>query len=193
MTFPSLPVPITASRVATDPSPGRPTLPRLRTAYAALNGGNPGPMLALLDAQAHLCGPERGHLWWTSHRTWNGATEVSAELARRAPQAERSPLQADLSASPLGAWENDGGATPAPPQRDGRPAVRSGEPITQFDRFIVEYVSDERRASAPTATRRAGNSKVSFYEVVTIRDGVICRLTDYRSRKHALAAASAAF
>ena len=58
-------------------------LSSLHAAYAALNERNYTPIVDLLDPQVHLRGPEHGHLWWQTHRTWNGPGEVRAELARR--------------------------------------------------------------------------------------------------------------
>ena len=73
----------TGRSAARPSSPGQ-DLSNLRAVYAALDEGDTGPMVDLLDPQVHLSGPEHGHLWWRSHCPWNGPAEVQAELARTA-------------------------------------------------------------------------------------------------------------
>jgi ketosteroid isomerase-like protein len=139
----------------------REDLANLRAAYAALNDGNLGPITALLDRQVHLRGPEHGHLWWKSHRTWNGPADVEAALA---PQRSSSDT----------------------PRRQ----IHAGEPTRISGRFMVECHLIPPDDTSDT-TRDEHGRDGAFYEVVTIRDGKIVRFADYRSRTIARGAATA--
>ena len=52
-----------AGQSGTGTSPPGEELSNLCAAYAALDEGDPGPIVDLLDPQVHLRGPEHGHLW----------------------------------------------------------------------------------------------------------------------------------
>ena len=75
-------------------------LSNLEIAFAALNAGNLTPIVDLLDPQVHLRGPEHGHLWWQTNRTWNGPAEVGAELARWGFSPRPLPGQAEACVGP---------------------------------------------------------------------------------------------
>jgi ketosteroid isomerase-like protein len=97
-------------------------LAHLRTAYAAINDGDLGPIAGLLDADVHLRGADHGRLWWKTHRTWNGPGEVTSELARRC-------------------------ASPDSPTT--RTQTCAGEPTPMGGRFIVEYQTPARGPAGP--------------------------------------------
>jgi hypothetical protein len=118
----------------------REDLANLRAAYAALNDG---------------------HLWWKSHRTWNGPADVEAALA---PQRSSSDT----------------------PRRQ----IHAGEPTRISGRFMVECHLIPPDDTSDT-TRDEHGRDGAFYEVVTIRDGKIVRFADYRSRTIARGAATA--
>ena len=100
----------TPAQPASNGLPDRPAagpdvdLSNLKAAYAALNEGNRAPIVDLLDPQVHMRGPENGHLWWRTHRTWNGPGEVGAELTRRSlPDPRQSPIEARMrEPTPIG-------------------------------------------------------------------------------------------
>lgn len=153
----------TGRSAARPSSPGQ-DLSNLRAAYAALDEGETGPIVDLLDPQVHLSGPEHGHLWWRSHRTWNGPAEVQAELARTAVATS--------------------GAS------QGEPRGCRGETTPIGGRFITEWRVVVPPGGTPETDRgRHGD----FHEVVTFRDGKIVRLADYRSLATARAVATAAY
>ena len=138
-------------------------LSNLRTAYAALNDGNLEPIVDLLDPQVHLRGPEHGHLWWKSHRTWNGPADVEAALAPRRSSAGTPPRQ-----------------------------IHAGEPTPMGSHFMVECHLVPP-ADTPDTTPDEHGRDGDFHEVVTIRDGKIVRFADYRSRTTARAAATSTY
>jgi hypothetical protein len=131
-------------------------LSNLQLAYAALNDGNLTPIVDLLDPQVHLRGPEHGHLWWQTHRTWNGPAEVGAELARRGFSPDPVPGQAEAcvgTPTPIGSRfiVECRIATPATPQGGPRRHVDFHEVVTMRAGMIVR-LADYR---SPTAARRA--------------------------------------
>ena len=91
--------PPTKARPSVEQRPDSARAPRvedlssLRVAYGALNDGDLTLIVDLLDPQVHLRGPEQGHLWWQTHRTWNGPAEVHAELAQRGFSPDPLPGQ----------------------------------------------------------------------------------------------------
>lgn len=172
-----------------DTNPPTTWLTDLRTAYAAMNDGNLEPISAMLDHQVHLSGPEHGHLWWTSHRTWNGPDDVRAELRRRS----------SLDGSPGPKHPASPGADPTPPHdhtaaltpdTKSEPPVKAGEPSPISRRYIATYHAVQ--PSAHTRERDQRHPNVVFHEVITIRAGKIVLLADYRSQRTARTAAHAA-
>ncbi len=142
-----------ASNAEAPPSEG---LSSLRVAYAALSDGNLTPITDLLDPQVHLRGPEHGHLWWQTRRTWNGPEEVGAELARRGFSPDPPSGESETS---VGTPTAAGSrfivgcriATPGTPQGGPRRHVDFHEVVTMRAGMIVR-LADYR---SPTVARRA--------------------------------------
>jgi hypothetical protein len=170
---------------AGDPSPPTSWLTNLRIAYAALNDGDLAPIVAMLDQQVHLSGAEHGHLWWTSHRTWNGPAEVRAELLRRSSLDSSPRTKPPASGAAWAFHRHTGSAAP-----DAAKPVRAGEPSPMGRRFIVTYHAVIPPAHTPDRDQR--HQRAAFHEVITIRAGKIVLLADYRSRRTAHTAANAA-
>jgi hypothetical protein len=136
-------------------APAGEDLSNLQVAYAALNDGNLTPIVDLLDPQVYLRGPEHGHLWWQTHRTWNGPAEVGAELAQRGFSPDPRP---DRSETTVGTPTRVGScfivgcriATPGTPRGGPRRHVDFHEVVTMRAGMIIR-LADYR---SPAAARR---------------------------------------
>lgn len=131
-------------------------LSNLEAAYAALNDGNLAPIVDLLAPQVHLRGPEHGHLWWQTHRTWNGPADVGAELAQRGFSADPPPGQVEAcvgTPTPIGSHFIVGCriATPGTPQGGPRRHVNFQEVVTMRAGMIVRLADYRSRTTARRA------------------------------------------
>lgn len=131
-------------------------LSNLQAAYAALNHGNREPIVDLLDPQVHLRGREHGHLWWQTHRTWNGPAEVRAELARRGFSPDPMPNQIEAC---VGAPTAVGShfivecrtTRPATPESETGRHVDFHEVVTMRAGMIVRLADYRSQATARSA------------------------------------------